>query len=94
MLDPGHGKTTIGRLRAYVVNDRGSGATTPPRGWYGFTTDRTGAHPQRQLANFTVYLQADGYAGYDKLYDTNRVTEVACYPRAERDVRASRLWAC
>ena len=86
MLDPGHGKTTIGRLRAYAVNDRGSDATTPPPGWYGFTTDRTGAHPQRQLANFTGYLQADGYAGYDKLYDTNRVTKVACWAHFRRKI--------
>jgi len=79
MLDPGRGKTATGRLWAYAIDDRGSGATTPPLVWYEFTTDRTGAHPQRQLANFTGYLQADGYAGYDKLYDTNRVTEVACW---------------
>ena len=79
MLDPGRGKTATGRLWAYAVDDRGSGATTPALVWYEFTTDRTGVHPQRQLASFTGYLQADGYAGYDKLYDTNRVTEVACW---------------
>lgn len=49
MLDPGRGKTAIGRLWAYTVDDRGSGATTPPLVWYEFTTDRTGAHTQRQL---------------------------------------------
>jgi hypothetical protein len=67
MLDPGRGKTATGRLWAYAVDDRGSGGPTPPLVWYEFTTDRTGAHPQRQLASFTGYLQADGYAGYDKL---------------------------
>ena len=55
-------------------------------GLYEFTTDRTGAHPQRQLANFTGYLQVDGYAGYDKLYDTNRVTEVACWAHFRRKI--------
>jgi len=79
VLDPGRGKTATGRLWVYAVDDRASGATTPPLIWYEFTTDRTGAHPQRQLANFTGHLQADGYAGYDKLYDTNRITEVACW---------------
>src|SRR3546814_3017837 len=38
------------------------------------------------LACFTGYLQADGYAGYDKLYDTNRVTEVACWAHFRRKV--------
>lgn len=76
VLDPGRGKTATARIWAYAVDDRGSGATTPPLVWYDFTIDRTGAHPQRQLASFTGYLQADGCAGYDKLFDTNRVTEV------------------
>jgi transposase len=86
MLDPGRGKTATGRLWAYAVDDRGSGATTPSLVWYEFTTDRTGAHPQRQLASFSGYLQADGYAGYDKLYDTNRVTEVACWAHFRRKI--------
>ncbi|WP_352930120.1 IS66 family transposase [Mesorhizobium sp. M1088] len=93
MLDPGRGKTATGRLWAYAVDDRGSGATTPPLVWYEFTTDRTGAHLQRQLASFTGYLQADGYAGYDKLYDTNRVTEVACWAHFRRklfDIHATK----
>ena len=86
VLDPGRGKTATGRLWVYAVDDRGSGATTPPLIWYEFTTDRTGAHPQRQLANFTGHLQADGYAGYDKLYDTNRITEVACWAHFRRKI--------
>lgn len=86
MLDPGRSKTATGRLWAYAVDDRGSGATTPPLVWYEFTTDRTGAHPQRQLASFTGYFQADGYAGYDKLYDTNRVTEIACWAHFQRRI--------
>lgn len=85
-LDPGRGKTATGRLWAYVVDDRGSGATTPPLVWYQFTQDRTGSHPQAQLANFAGFLQADGYAGYDKLYLTNRVTEVACWAHFRRKI--------
>jgi transposase len=86
VLDPGRGKTATGRLWAYAVDDRGSGATTPPLVWYAFTTDRTGAHPQRHLASFAGYLQADGYAGYDKLYASNRVTEVACWAHFRRKI--------
>lgn len=86
MLDPGRGKTATGRLWAYVVDDRGSAAATPPLVWYQFTPDRTGAHPQRQLAGFTGFLQADAYVGYDKLYGTNRVAEVACWAHFRRKI--------
>jgi hypothetical protein len=86
MLDPGRSKTATGRIWAYVVDDRASGATTPPLVWYKFTQDRTGSHPQQQLASFTGFLQADGYAGYDKLYTSNRVTEVACWAHFRRKV--------
>ena len=86
MLDPGRGKTATGRLWAHVVDDRSSGATPLPLVWYEFTTDRTGAHPQRQLASFSGYLQADGYARNDKLYDTNRITEVACWAHFRRKI--------
>ena len=79
VLDPGRGRTATDRLWTNVVDDRASGASTPPLVWYRFTPDRTGAHPQAELASFTGHLQADAYAGYDKLYQTGRVTEVACW---------------
>jgi transposase len=50
VLDPGRGRTATGRLWVYAVDDRASGAATPPLAWYRFTPDRTGAHPQRELA--------------------------------------------
>ena len=86
MLEPGRGKTATGRLWAYVVDDRGSGATSPPLVWYHFTQDRTGAHPRAQLGRFTGFLQADGYAGYDQLYATNRIIEVACWAHFRRKI--------
>ena len=86
MLDPGRGKTATGRLWAYVVDDRGSGATSPPLVWYHFTQDRTGVHPKAQLGRFTGFLQADGYAGYDQLYATNRIAEVACWAHFRRKI--------
>lgn len=79
VLDPGHGKTAQGRLWVYAVDDRGCGAATPPLVWYRFTPDRSGVHPQRELAGFSGHLQADAYAGYKKLFGTGRVFEVACW---------------
>jgi transposase len=86
VLDPGRGKTATGRLWTYVVDDRASGSPTPPLAWYRFTPDRTGAHPQKELASFTGHLQADAYAGYDKLYQSGRVTEVACWAHFRRKI--------
>ncbi len=79
VLDPGRGRTATGRLWVYAVDDRASGAATPPLIWYRFTPDPSGLHPQRELAGFSGHLQADAYAGYNKLYESGRVAEVACW---------------
>ena len=86
VLEPGRGKTATGRLWAYAVDDRASGSLAPPLVWYRFTPDRTGAHPQKELTSFTGFLQADAYAGYDRLYQSGRVTEVACWAHFRRKV--------
>lgn len=86
VLDPGRGRTATGRLWTYAVDDRASGATTPPLVWYRFTPDRSGVHPQAELASFTGHLQADAHAGYDKLYQSGRVTEVACWAHFRRKI--------
>ena len=36
--------------------------------------------------HFAGFLQADGYAGYDQLYATNRITEVACWAHFRRKI--------
>ncbi|OZA55767.1 MAG: IS66 family transposase, partial [Sphingomonadales bacterium 39-62-4] len=86
MLDPGRGKTATTRLWTYVVDDRAAGSTSPALVWYRFTPDRSGAHPQTELKCFTGLLQADGYAGYDKLYDGGRICEVACWAHFRRKI--------
>ena len=86
MLVPGKGKTAQARLWAYVVDDRASGATTPPLVWYRFTPDRSGIHPQTELQSFTGLLQADAYAGFEKLYQGNRISEVACWAHVRRKI--------
>ena len=39
-------------------------------------------HSQTMLKDFRGYLQADAYAGYEELYRTNRIVEVACWGHA------------
>jgi transposase len=86
MLDPGKGKTATARLWTYVVDDRASGATTPALAWYKFTPDRSGIHPQTELKSFSGLLQADGYAGYDRLYESGWVNEIACWAHFRRKI--------
>lgn len=82
------GKTITGRIWAAVRDDRPFGGVDPPAVVYYYTRDRTGAHPQRQLARYTGILQADAYGGYDALYVHGRkpgpILEAACWAHARR----------
>jgi transposase len=84
VLAPGNGKTKTGRLWTYVRDDRPAGDATPPAVWFAYTPDRKGQHPQAHLSAFTGTLQADGYAGYDAVYQDGRVKEAACMAHVRR----------
>ena len=91
VLNPGAGKTKTGRLWCYARDDRPFGGEAPPAVLYCYSPDRKGEHPRTHLAPFRGILQADGYAGYAKLYDRG-VTEAACWAHARRkffDVHAA-----
>ena len=79
VLEPGRGKTKTGRLWTYVRDDRPAGDATPPAVWYCYTPDRKGEHPQAHLRDFSGTLQADAYAGYEKVYEGGRIQEAACW---------------
>ena len=85
VLAPGRGKTRTGRLWAYVRDQRPWGSSDPPATWYRYTPDRKGEHPRGHLQNYRGYLHADGYAGYNRLYETGRITEVACLAHVRQD---------
>ena len=84
VLAPGNGKTKTGRLWTYVRDDRPAGDTTPAAVWFAYTPDRKGEHPQAHLSNFTGTLQADGYAGFDQIYEAGRIREAACWAHVRR----------
>jgi transposase-like protein len=52
-----------------VTVDRTSGSQVPPAVWFAYSPDRKGLHPRARLGTFRGFLQADGYAGFDKLYN-------------------------
>lgn len=84
VLAPGLGKTKLGRLWAYVRDDRPAGDATPPSVWFAYSPDRKGEHPQAHLSRFTGTLQADAYAGFDQLYENGKIQEAACWAHVRR----------
>jgi transposase len=67
-----------------VRDDRPAGDTTPAAVWFAYSPDRKGEHPHAHLGNFTGTLQADGYAGFDAVYETGRIQEAACWAHVRR----------
>jgi hypothetical protein len=84
VLAPGLGKTKTGRLWTYVRDDRPAGDSTPPAVWFAYSPDRKGEHPQEHLKKFLGRLQADGYAGFDQIYEAGNIQEAACWAHVRR----------
>ena len=84
MLAPGSGKTKTARLWAYVRDERPWVGGAHPASWYQFSPDRKGARPREHLANYTGFMHADGYAGFNDLYRRGDVREVACMAHIRR----------
>ena len=86
VLCPGRGTTKHGRLWTYVRDDRPSGSTEPPAVWFAYSPDRKAVHPKAHLHAFRGTLQADGYAGFNGLYDRADapLLEAACWAHARR----------
>jgi transposase len=84
VLAPGNGKTKTGRLWTYVRDDRPAGNATPAAVWFAYTPDRKGEHPRAHLSKFTGTLQADGYAGFEQIYEAGRIREAACWAHVRR----------
>jgi len=82
------GKTRTGRLWTYVRDDRPFSGTDPPAALYLYSADRTAQHPERHLANYAGLMQADAYAGFNRLYDKGRqpgpIIEAPCWAHARR----------
>jgi len=84
VLDPGRGRTKIGRLWAYVRDDRPWGGPDPPAALYLFSPDRKSERPATHLEGFRGTLQVDGYAGFERLTENGRVRLAACWAHTRR----------
>ena len=92
--DPGKGKTKTGRLWVYLDSNQQHAV-------FDYTPTRSRDGPVKFLKGFKGYLQADAYAGYDGIYASGGVIEVACWAHCRRkffdaqetDARASEMLA-
>ena len=84
VLEPGLGRTRTARLWVYVRDDRPFAGPDPAAVFYRYTPDRKGEHPRAHLSEFRGILQADGYAGFAKLYGDGSIVEAACLAHARR----------
>jgi transposase len=84
VLEPGKGRTKTGRLWVYARDERAAAQTTAPAVWFAYTPDRSGKHPHQHLQSFEGTLQADAYAGFNRLYESGRVHEAACWAHVRR----------
>jgi len=84
LQSPGMGKTKTARLWAYGRDERPWGGKAAPAAWYRFSTDRKGERPAEHLKTFTGWMHADGYAGFEELYRSGAIREVACMAHIRR----------
>jgi transposase len=83
LIDHSIAGTRLARFWGYL------GDANHPYAVYDFTTNRQRAGPQKFLANYRGYLQADAYGGYDGIYSSSGdpasgIVEVACWVHCRR----------
>ena len=83
VLCPGRGTTKQGRLWTYVRDDRPAASTDPAAVLFRYSPDRKGERPKLHLEPFAGVLQADAYAGFERLYG-EKIQEAACWAHARR----------
>jgi transposase len=92
VLAPGAGRTRTARLWVYVRDERPFAGSRPPVAMFLYSPDRKGERPREHLKDFSGVLHADGYSGFNGLFESGRVTEAACWAHLRRkffDVHAA-----
>jgi len=77
-------KCATARIWAYVRDERPWYSQAPSAAWYKFCKDREGKHSSEHLANYTGWIHADGYTGFNDLFAKAGVHEMACMAYVRR----------
>lgn len=92
VLEPGTGKAKTGRIWVVLRDNRSWGSKDLPSVFFRYSPNRKSEHPLEHLRSYSGYLQADAYAGYNKLYEPERapgpVVSVGCWAHARRELIA------
>ena len=75
---PGAKQCRKGRIWCYLCDEANSYTV------YDYTPNRSRDGPAKWLSGYEGYLQADVYGGYDGIFHSQNVTEVACWAHARR----------
>jgi transposase len=71
-----------------VRDDRPFAGTAAPAAAFFYSADRGAAHPDAHLASYAGLMQADAYAGFNRLYEASRkpapIVEAMCWAHARR----------
>lgn len=78
ILMPGTGSTHPAKIWTYV------GDEDHPHTVYRMTARRLRDEPEKFLADYEGALQADAFKGYDCVFASGRIVEVACWAHAKR----------
>ena len=81
---PNTGKTKTGRFWAYVRDERPWQGGVSPAVHYLYSPSREGKYPTEHLKTYKGWMHADGYAGFNKLYEKGDVREMACMAHVRR----------
>lgn len=84
VLDPGRGRTKVGRLWVYTRDDRPWAGPDPPAAVYLYSADRKAEQPASHLEGFHGVLQVDGYAGFERLTRRGDIVLAACWAHSRR----------
>jgi transposase len=81
-------QTRKGRIWVYVRDDKPFAGPAPPAAVFFYSRDRTAQHPESHLRDYVGILQADAYAGFNRLYEASRkpgpITEASCWAHGRR----------
>lgn len=78
--DPTRKRTLQSRIWVYRTDAQHG----PPIVTYDFSRSRSKEAPAKRLAGYRGFLQADAYTGYDHLFLSGEIKEVACWAHTRR----------